>query len=122
MAKVFNTTGLCVPQKHYMVNIEGRLKEIKKLVDDGMYFAVNRARQYGKTTTLMALSEYLLEEYYVVFLDFQTFGKEEFETERIFSPAFASDFLKQLKRLNPTITDKLKEAVEAQDYPVIEII
>ena len=32
--KVFNTTGVCVPEKHYMVNIENRLKKIKKLVDD----------------------------------------------------------------------------------------
>ena len=29
--KVFNTTGVCVPKKHYMVNIENRLKKIKKL-------------------------------------------------------------------------------------------
>ena len=30
--KSFNITGLCFPNENYMVNIEGRLKEIKKLV------------------------------------------------------------------------------------------
>lgn len=35
-----------------MVNIEERLKAIKILVDAGKYFTINRARQYGKTTTL----------------------------------------------------------------------
>ena len=55
MGKVFNTTAVCVPEEHYMVNIDTRLKEIRKLVDGGKYFTINRARQYGKTTTLRAL-------------------------------------------------------------------
>lgn len=48
MAKIFNITGLCIPEKHYMVNIESRLTEIKKFVDEGMYFTINKTRQYGK--------------------------------------------------------------------------
>ena len=52
MGKVFNVTGACNPKYHYMVNIEQRLQDIKQLVDAGNYFAINRARQYGKTTTL----------------------------------------------------------------------
>lgn len=50
MKKVFNATGLCVPEKHYMVNLSSRLNEVKALVEQGAYFTVNRARQYGKTT------------------------------------------------------------------------
>ena len=76
MAKVFNTTAVCIPEKHYMVNLDSRLLAIKKLVDDGKYFLINRARQYGKTTILMALSRYLKDSYYVVSIDFQTFGSE----------------------------------------------
>ena len=60
--RCFNITGACNLQLHYMVDIRGRLEEIKRLVDDGKYFAVNRARQYGKTTTLMALAEYLKKD------------------------------------------------------------
>ncbi|MCC2826538.1 hypothetical protein LK511_06295 [Faecalicatena orotica] len=81
MPKVFNTTAICIPDKHYMVNIEKRLQEIRRLVDDGKYFTINRARQYGKTTTLRALYRYLQTEYDVVLLDFQSFGSEEFRTE-----------------------------------------
>ena len=38
-----------------MVRLDERLREIRELVDAGKYFSVNRARQYGKTTVLMAL-------------------------------------------------------------------
>ena len=30
--KEFNTTGLCNPKKHYMVDISNKLDDIKKLV------------------------------------------------------------------------------------------
>ncbi len=60
--KEFNTTVMCVPSDNYMVYITDRVKEIKKLVDDGKYFTINRARQYGKTTTLDALSRMLEED------------------------------------------------------------
>lgn len=51
MPKVFNTAAICIPQEHYMVNLDSRVREIKKLVDAGKYFMINRARQYGKKTT-----------------------------------------------------------------------
>ena len=33
MGKVFNTTAVCIPEKHYMVDITERLNQIKALVD-----------------------------------------------------------------------------------------
>ena len=108
MPKVFNTTAICIPDKHYMVNIEKRLQEIRHLVDDGKYFTINRARQYGKTTTFRALYRYLQTEYDVVLLDFQSFGSEEFRTESKFSRAFAGAFVKSFRR-NP---GESKENVE----------
>ena len=68
--KTFNTTGACIPSIHYMVDIDDKLKKIKKMVDDGSYFVINRARQYGKTTTLGRLETYLGGEYVVISLDF----------------------------------------------------
>ena len=112
MGRVFNTTGVCVPEAHYMVNIEERPTEIKKLVDDGKYFTINRARQYGKTTTLMALSRFLQKDYYVASMDFQTFDDAKFENGNIFSIAFANSFLRQLKRSISLITEPLKKACE----------
>lgn len=43
----FNVTGVCVPEKDYMVDISGKLEQIMKLIADGCYFTMNRARQYG---------------------------------------------------------------------------
>ena len=40
MGRVFNTTGVCIPEKHYMVNINGRLQQIRELVDAGKYFTI----------------------------------------------------------------------------------
>ena len=55
--KKFNTTGACFPDRHYMVQLGGRLAQMKQLVDDENYFVINRARQYGKTTLLKALEK-----------------------------------------------------------------
>ena len=69
--KEFNTTGICNPDKHYMVDISQMVKDIKALVDAGKYFCINRARQYGKTTTLAALKKALTGSYNVIYIDFQ---------------------------------------------------
>lgn len=102
MPKAFNTTAVCIPGRHYMVNIDKRLGEIRKLVEEGKYFAINRARQYGKTTTLFALNQFLQKDFSVVFLDFQTLSSEDFSTEHSFSLAFAS-FLLDAWELNGNI-------------------
>jgi hypothetical protein len=91
MGKVFNTTGACNPKLHYTVDISGRLEEIKKLVDNGAYFTINRARQYGKTTMLTALQEYISEWYTVIYMDFQFMSEDVFSTEASFSMAFADE-------------------------------
>lgn len=72
MRRYFNTEGQCEPDMHYMVRLDDRLKKIKvRYVDRGSYFVINRGRQYGKTTTLRALAEYLRNDYAVISLDFQ---------------------------------------------------
>lgn len=71
MRRRFNVTGVCNPQRHYMVRLDDRLKEIKEnYVDEGSYFVINKGRQYGKTTTLAALETYLENNYLVLSLDF----------------------------------------------------
>lgn len=100
--KKFNTTGLCVPDMHYMADISRQISEIRLLVDEGCYFTINRARQYGKTTTLAALAKILSDDYLVINLDFQAFGSSSFENENKFSLAFASCFLDELD------TDKIQ--------------
>ena len=63
LKKCFNVNGPCYPDENYMVNLDERMIRIKELVDKQKYFVINRARQYGKTTTLWALRQYLKEEY-----------------------------------------------------------
>ncbi len=111
MAKKFNVTAVCMPDKHYMVDIEERLRQIKGLVDEGLYFTINRARQYGKTTTLLALEQYLEQDYYVVSLDFQTFGSEEFTNENIFALSFAGAFIRRIKSEMIVSSDRLKKII-----------
>ncbi len=68
-----------------MVRLDERLDRIKRLyVDKGKYFIINRGRQYGKTTTLKALAEYLKDDYIVIAMDFQLMSNANFADEQTF--------------------------------------
>ena len=109
--KSFNTAAVCIPSKHYMVDISGRIREIKKLVDAGKYFTINRARQYGKTTTLNALEQYLSNDYYVISIDFQkSMSNLSFESETKFAAAFARILLRYAKKHK--LTDAWQDALQ----------
>lgn len=112
MAKVFNVSGACRPNRHYMVNLEPRLKEIKAMVDEGAYFAINKARQYGKTTILRALAEFLKKDYLVVSLDFQRLGSLSFESEQSFVAAFSEELLYCVESFPEGIEEKFRSFVE----------
>ncbi len=89
MTKRFNTTGVCVPKKHYMVDISRKINEIEKLVDDEFYFVINRPRQFGKTTTLNELYKRLNNKYKVIRMDFELIG-EDFVSEERFCNTFVN--------------------------------
>ena len=92
--RVFNTTGICDPTQHYMVSLGQRMLQVKALVDEGKYFTINRARQYGKTTTLHALSDFLSQDYFVISMDFQMqMSDAKFRNENVFALAFARAFV-----------------------------
>jgi len=95
-----------------MVRLDDRLAQIKKtMVDREKYFVINRGRQYGKTTTIRALGEYLKEDYTVLPLDFQLMGTKEFADEEIFAHSFADDILKILQGMDNADGEKLAEAL-----------
>lgn len=100
MKRKFNITGVCVPEKHYMVNLDKRLKEIRELIDDGAYFTINRARQYGKTTLLAALAKSLSGDFVIVSMDFQAMGNESFQNENTFSLSFLALFCRKLENIS----------------------
>lgn len=113
MKKRFNITGLCIPSKHYMVNLSERLEEIRKMVDEGLYFSINRGRQFGKTTILHALTRVLSDRYLVAHLDFQMLGSASYKDEHTFSVAFASIFARGLCFTSENILD---------EYPVLQTL
>jgi hypothetical protein len=45
MAKRFNITGTCIPGRHYMADMSGKVDQIMEFVANGDYFTINRPRQ-----------------------------------------------------------------------------
>lgn len=113
MKKSFNVNGLCYPEENYMVNLDERVKKIKKLVDGQKYFVINRARQYGKTTTLWALKQYLKEEYIVFFMSFQRMSSAVFQDEHTFSGEFAKTLLRMIRNKKQEIGGLAEAEVRA---------
>lgn len=112
MGKIFNVNANCIPELHYMVDLTGRLKQVKAMVDAGQYFTINRARQYGKTTMLKALADFLRDEYVVVSLDFQKLSYTNFESESAFVMAFAGELLDNVENFPKEIRGKLEAYAE----------
>ncbi len=98
MKRYFNVNGTCRPECHYMVNLTARMQIMKNMIDQGQYFSINRARQYGKTTTLRALSQYLGEDCTVVSLDFQKMSYLDFENESAFVNGLAREISKKIRQ------------------------
>lgn len=107
----FNVTGLCVPEKHYMVDISGKINKILELVDKGTYFTINRPRQYGKTTTFQRLVEELNKKYIVIKTSFEGIGDEMFQTEERFCSAVFDIFSKSLRFTNKELSERIKSMV-----------
>ncbi|MGL5576835.1 MAG: AAA family ATPase [Sarcina sp.] len=105
--KSFNTTGICIEDKHYMVNIDKKLKEIVRLVQYDKYFVISRPRQFGKTTTLGKLEEILKSRYKVIKLDFEGIGYV-FNSEKEFCNYFSEEINNALKSKN-TLANSLLE-------------
>ena len=109
--KEFNTTAVCIPAKHYMVDISDKISEIRKLVDGGKYFTINRARQYGKTTTLWALQQALKDQYVVVSLSFESIGDAGFKTEGDFVQSFCRVLLDKCEFTGFVIPERIKNEI-----------
>lgn len=96
MRKKFNITGSCNPERHYMVDTPARFVAVESLIDGADYFTINRARQYGKTTTLHMIWRKLSGKYLVVDTSFEGVGDNAFEKEDSFVKLFARLMVKEL--------------------------
>ena len=98
--KKFNVTGLCIQEKHYMVDISDKIAKIMELIDDRQYFTINRARQYGKTTTLFKLAKSLPYDYTCISLSFEGVGQTMFEGPAAFCQRFLLHVSKALENID----------------------
>jgi len=97
----FNVTGVCIPSKHYMVDISNKVSQIAAMVEKGQYFTINRARQYGKTTTIRQLERVLLEKGYLVArISFEGIGDTPFETEENFCQSIIGQISRAIDTAN----------------------
>lgn len=122
MQKRFNSTGVCVSTKHYMVDISNKLEQIKKLIDNEFYFTINRPRQYGKTTTLNEINNALKDDYIIINMSFEGIGDIVFQDEKKFCNKFLKLMIKELnftdkeegKRL-AALTDEINDMEELSE-------
>ncbi len=99
MRKKFNITGSCNPQKHYMVDTSRRFEGVKEMVEDGAYFTMNCARQYGKTTMLQTIRRRLSDRYLVFSISFEGVGDSGFESEKSFVEMFCKQMAGFLRKI-----------------------
>lgn len=102
MGKHFNVTGTCIPSEHYMVNIDRKIDAIvRDYIQTGSYFTMNRARQFGKTTTLYLLEERLKNNYIVLSLSFES----------------ADDYFESIQNLVEGLIMDISDLLYAQNIP-----
>jgi hypothetical protein len=101
MQKRFNDTGLCVPNRHYMVDTSTKLKQIVQLVEWGEYFTINRPRQFGKTTTLSLLAKQLnqRDDYVALRMSFEEIDAESYQNQVTFISIFLELLIEEFEFL-----------------------
>jgi len=89
MKRRFNDTGVCIPEKHYMVDISGKIGQIFRMIEQGDYFVINRPNQYGKTTTIYMLNKFLKTSpgYFPIKISFEGIGADSYKNEAVFIEA-----------------------------------
>ena len=136
MKRFFNTTGLCLPEKHYMVPpFRGMDGEIMRLIEAEQYFILHAPRQTGKTTFLHAFAKRLNAEgkYICLVASVETAGVPSFTeaiaNERVVDAVFSMSlhFLSEAERpLPPVHPVSLKAYLEAwsrsQTKPIVLLL
>lgn len=98
--KRFNITGVCIPEKHYMVDLSEKMERIiHQYIDQGAYFTINRARQFGKTTLLSALQRRLSGQYLVLRLSFEGVDDCNFSDNQSFVDMFQRNVARRLRQM-----------------------
>jgi hypothetical protein len=140
MNKYFNTTGLCRPELHYMVDpFRGLLPEVYSMIEKQQYFILHAPRQTGKTTFLHQLAHRLNREgkYIAIVSSLESAGYQSISVEaanEVFAKSVyfsAQFFLKEPEMpQDPKFFEKgaflfreyLKEWATSQSKPIVLLI
>jgi hypothetical protein len=114
MKKTFNITGRCFPNEHFMADVSGKFQQTLEFIESKKYFSISRPRQFGKTTTLLELSQTLekSDKYLVFIISFEGTDDQMFDDQKSFSAGFIRLLAKSIKTRHSDIAKKLYEAIE----------
>ena len=106
MAKKFNTSVTCDPKKHYMVDTTAKMKVFEKLIDEGSYFTITRARQFGKSTSLNWILHNMSDRYLVIPASFEQYSADNWTDDKAFCKYFCTKIIDAcVKMEDKTIID-----------------
>ena len=126
MEREFNTSVTCNPKKHYMVDTTAKMKVFERLIDNGKYFTITRARQFGKSTSLNWILHNLSDKYLIIPASFETYSTENWTDDKAFCKYFCTkiidacvmmedkaitDFWKSVKRNSKINFDTLSKKI-----------
>ncbi len=119
MKRKFNDTGVCVADRHYMVDMSHKIEQIVQIIEQGEYFTINRPRQFGKTTILSLLVKTLQQrdDYLAFKISFEGVGEAMFASEEAFCPAFLRRIAQPLMFTNPNLSEFfMTESKQIQNF------
>lgn len=117
--KKFNTTGICIPSLHYMADTTDMVDQIiDEYIEQGEYFTMNRARQFGKTTTLELLYQKLKKKYIVIDISFEA-ADEYFRSLGTFARGVIMDISERLESQGVPEALRMEwEAPVSEEFPL----
>ena len=104
MAKEFNTSVICDPKRHYMVDVTAKMKVFERLIDKKKYFTITRARQFGKTSALNWIYNNLSDRYLVIPSSFELSSKEDWVSTDSFCHYFCTKIINELAKMPDYLT------------------
>ena len=100
MAKRFNTSVTCDPTKHYMVDTTAKMNVFKRLINEGSYFTITRARQFGKSTSLNWILHNMSDKYLVIPASFEIYSDSDWVNVSTFCRYFCTKVIKASRNLS----------------------
>ena len=76
-----------------MVDTTAKMKVFERMIDEKKYFTINRARQFGKSTSLNWILHNMSQRYLVVPIDFENTSESNWLSEKSFYDFFCDNMI-----------------------------